>query len=224
MVCYDIQRGDCMRDIPVFTTENGAAGLVLKEIPYKGIAYITIHSSVQPVELLKECVAFCKMAGAEKVYATGHELLETYPLYTTVVKMQQLRESLKEGDDCLFPVTEETAEQWRGIYNEKMRPVPNAATITREDMKKHLSQGGCYFVHDGTGLLGIGLLQEEKIAAIAACGPGAGERVLRTLCNGMFSEMVTVEVASNNAPAMGLYQRLGFQKIAEISHWYQVSE
>ena len=213
-----------MRDIPVFTTENGAAALVLKEIPYKGIAYITIHSSMQPVELLKECVYFCKMAGAEKVYATGHAFLEKYPHYTTVVKMQQLRESLNEGDGCLFPVTDETAEQWRGIYNEKMKSVPNAATITREDMKKHLSQGGCYFVHDGTDLLGIGLLREDKIAAVAACRPGAGERVLLTLRNAMVSEMVTVEVASNNVPAIRLYQRLGFQKIAEISRWYQVSE
>ena len=213
-----------MRDIPVFTTENGAAGLVLKEIPYKGIAYITIHSSVQPVELLKECVEFCRMAGAERVYATGHAFLEKYPHYTTVVKMQQLRENLNGGDGCLFPVTEETAEQWRGIYNEKMRPVPNAATITREDMKKHLSHGGCYFVHDGTDVLGIGLLQEDKIAAVAACRPGVGERVLLTLCNAMFTEMITVEVASNNAPAIRLYERLDFQKIAEISRWYRVSE
>ena len=110
-----------MRDIPFFTTEYGVASLVLKEIPYKGVAYITIQSSMQTEELLKECVNFCKMAGAEHIYATGSALLEQYPFYTTVIKMQQLRDKLPKGNGCLLPVTEETAEQWRSIHNEKMQ-------------------------------------------------------------------------------------------------------
>ena len=213
-----------MRDIPVFTTEYGVASLVLKEIPYKGTAYITLQSSMQPVELLKDCIDFCRMAGAERIYATGHTALEQYPLYTTVIKMQQLRDNLSEGDACLFPVTEQTAEQWRGIYNEKMKTVPNASTMTRQDMKECVSQGGCYFVHKGDDLLGIGLLRGEQIAAIAACVPGVGETVLRTLCNAQFSETVTVEVATNNVPAMRLYERLGYQKTAELSCWYIVGK
>ena len=91
-------------------------------------------------------------------------------------------------------------------------------------MKKYISRGGCYFVHEGDILLGIGLVSDEKIEAIAACKPGAGETVLLTLCNAMFSETVTVDVASANIPALRLYQRLGFQKSAEISRWYKVSE
>ncbi len=211
-----------MRDIPVFTTEHGAASLVLKEIPYKGEAYITLHSSVQPEELLKECIDFCKMAGAERIYATGHSILEKYSLYTTVIKMQQLRDNLPEGEGFLFPVTEETAEHWRSIYNEKMQSVPNASTITRELMKKYLSQGGCYFVHKGDKLLGIGMICGDKIEAIAACERGAGETVLLTLCNAVFTESVVVEVASENTPAMHLYDRLGFCKVAELSRWYDV--
>jgi len=105
-----------------------------------------------------------------------------------------------------------------------MLPVPKASTMTCEEMKKHISQGGCYFVHERDNLLGIGLVSDEKIEAIAACKPGAGETVLRTLCNAMFSEMITVEVASTNIPAIRLYRRLGFQKSAEISRWYKVSE
>lgn len=213
-----------MRDFPVFTTQNGVASIALREVPYKGEAYITLRDTLAPEKLLTECVDFCKIAGADKIYATGHAVLEKYPLYTAVVKMQQLRQSLPEGDGCLFPVTEQTAEQWRSIYNEKMKPVPNASTMTREDMKEHILRGDAYFVHKNEQLMGIGIAQGERIDAIAACEPGAGETVLLTLCNAMFSEMVTVEVASTNVPAIRLYGRLGFQKTAEVSRWYKVNE
>ena len=212
-----------MRDIPVFTTEHGAASLALKEIPYKGIAYITLQSSMDPEKLLKECVDFCKMAGAKKVYATGHEALEKYPLYTKVIKMQQLRGNLPEGDGCLFPVTEDTAELWRSIYNEKMQSVPNAATIMQTDMKCHLSEGTCYFVHKEDKVLGIGMVFEDKVKAVAACERGAGELVMLTLCNALFSEIVAVEVATTNIPALHLYERLGFQKVADLIRWYDVN-
>ena len=213
-----------MRDFPVFTTQNGVASIVLREIPYRGEAYITLRDSLQPDALLAECVEFCKIAGAAKIYATGHNTLEKYPLYTSVMKMQQLRNNLPEGDGCLFPATEETAERWRSIYNEKMKSVPNASVMTREDMKKYISRGGCYFVHKGDRLLGIGLVWEDKIEAIASCVERAGETVLRTLCNAIFTELVTVEVASTNLPAIRLYERLGFQKVAEISCWYTVNK
>ena len=68
-----------MLDIPMFTTENGAASLILKEIPYSEAAYIKIHSSQAPEALLEECVSFCRMAGAENIYASGHVILEKYP-------------------------------------------------------------------------------------------------------------------------------------------------
>ena len=42
-----------MRDFPMFTTEYGVASLVLREIPYREEAYITILSSEQPEELLE---------------------------------------------------------------------------------------------------------------------------------------------------------------------------
>ena len=45
-----------MRDLPVFTTENGVGSLVFKEIPYSGTAYVTIHDSSFPTEFLMECV------------------------------------------------------------------------------------------------------------------------------------------------------------------------
>ncbi len=117
-----------MRDIPVFCSEFGAASLILKKIPYTKEAYIRIQDTRQPEQLLKECREFCIAAGAEKVYATGNDVLRAYPRHTTLLRMQCARDFLGETDAALFPVQENTAEQWRVIYNEKMLHVPTAHT------------------------------------------------------------------------------------------------
>lgn len=213
-----------MRDFPVFTTENGVASLVLREIPYRGAAYITLQDTLSPKEFLAECVEFCKMAGAEKVYATGHKYLENYPVYTSVVKMQRPREGLPESDAALFPVTEKTVEDWRSLYNDKMKAVPNASTMSREEGKQLLAKGGGYFVHKNGELLGIGIAREDRIGAIASVKPGAGETVLLTLCSALFSENIVLEVASNNERAIRLYERVGFLKTALLRTWYDVTK
>ena len=86
-----------MRDFPVFTTENGVGSVVLREVPYKGEAYITIQDTQCPQAFLADCVAFCRMAGAERIYATGHKSLEAHPLYTSVLLMQRSKEGLPAG-------------------------------------------------------------------------------------------------------------------------------
>ena len=58
-----------MKDFPVFTTDYGVSSLILREIPYRREAYIHIQD-VQPDQLaehLRECVSFCRMAGAESI-------------------------------------------------------------------------------------------------------------------------------------------------------------
>ncbi len=211
-----------MRDFPIFTTENGVGSITLKEVPYKGIAYIKIRSSQQPEAFLQECIDFCKMTGAEKIYASGHEILEKYPLHNAIWQMSTLRENLPESDAALFPVTEKTAEQWRMIYNEKMRPIDNSASMTRQDMEELIKQGGGYFVHRGEELLGIGIARGEIIESIIAVKPGAGREVMLTLCGSLTSERVVLEVASTNKKAIRLYENLGFLKTAELSRWYDV--
>ena len=213
-----------MRDFPIFTTENGAASLVLREIPYRGVAYITLQDTQNPKELLAECVAFCKMAGAEKIYATGHCWLERYPVYSSVIKMQCSREGLEESNAALFPVTEKTVEDWRSLYNERMQDVPSAATMTRMEASELLKKGGAYFIHRDGKLLGIGIARENKIEAIASTEPGAGETVLLSLCSALLSENVVLEVASNNEPAIRLYERMGFLKTELLRTWYDISK
>lgn len=210
-----------MRDFPVFATSNGVASLVLKEVPYKGTAYITLHDTHAPETLLAECVGFCKMAGAERVFAAGSPVLEDYTLHTTVFRMRCLRVNLPEGTASLFPVTEKTLEHWRELYNEKMKNVPNSATITRMDAKNYLNKA--YFVHRDGVLLGIGAVEGECVEAVIALVPGAGEEVLLTLFNAIAAEQVVLEVASANWRAVRLYESLGFIPSQELSRWYDVT-
>lgn len=212
-----------MKDFPFFTTENGVASLVLREVPYKGNAFITLHDTLQPMRLLKDCVDFCRAVGAEQIYATGHEILKVYPQAVAIEQMKRAREGIGETDAALFPVTEKTIEQFRDFYNEKMAEIPNAATMTREDGEKLLSRGAGYFVHRGSEFLGIGIAAGDTVEAIAGARPGVGKDVLIALCGTLLSEMIVLEVASTNKPALRLYENLGFCKTAELLCWYDIT-
>ena len=211
-----------MRDIPMFTTENGVASLILREIPYRGEAYIRVQDTVCPKELLEECVSFCRIAGAEKIYATGHDHLQNYPLHTKVLRMMRTIDGLPETDALTMPVMEQTLERWREIYNDAMKPVDNASYMDTRQAKKLLQEGNGYFVHRNGELLGIGIASDDTIHAVVSVKPGAGQDVLSALTHALFSENIILEVASTNTRAIGLYERLGFIKTAELSAWYQV--
>lgn len=206
----------------MFDTEFGIASLVLKEIPYKGIAYIILREVWDPEGLLMECVSFCRMCGAEIICASGHESLEQYPLYTTVLEMRGEATVDPAQLKSLFPVTEATVKQWRDVYNEKMRPVDNAATLTAFDEKRIVQSGGAYFVHDNGQLLGIGWMDDVELLAIAAAQPGRGGVVLNTLMSLVEGAQMHLEVASTNEKAIRLYEKMGFIKTKEISRWYRV--
>lgn len=211
-----------MRDIPVFTTQAGVASLTLKEIPYKGEAYVRIQDTLEPEKLLKECVQFCRAAGAERIYATGHKMLVNYPLHTAIWQMTCAKENLPQTDAALFPVQEKTLEKWRSIYNERMYDVPNSAAMTFLDGQEMLKKGDGYFVHRGDALLGIGKASGDTVDAVISVIPGSGQDVLLALCNALSGDRVTVEVASANTRAVKLYERLGFLLTAEISKWYKI--
>ena len=211
-----------MKDFPMFTTEYGAASLVLKEIPYKEEAYITILSSQEPEALLKECVSFCRMCGAERVYAKGESMPEGYPLQTAVLEMV-LEVHAEDTEDRLVPVTAETVGRWRSICNQRMRGVDNAATLESRDEAMILESGGAYFIYNKEEtLLGIGWLRDAELPVVAAVQPGAGERVMGALLAPMDGKTLTLQVASTNQRAIRLYDRLGFRETKEIRRWYRV--
>lgn len=211
-----------MRNIPVFTTEFGAASLILREIPYRQEAYIRIQDTRRPEIFLKECVDFCKAAGAEQIYGTGHTCCENYPLHTAVLQMRGDVTVIGETDGALFPVMPKTLSRFREIYNEKMGRVPNASFLTEADARELLQKGGGYFVHRDGVLLGIGVVEEPRLLAVASCRQGAGETVVRALCHAFAGRQVLLEVASANRKACGLYERLGFVATAELSRWYRL--
>lgn len=212
-----------MKDIPMFDTETGVSTLILKEIPYKQVAYVKVQS-VQPDGLgehLRECVSFCRMCGAERVLASGHEGLEQWPVFCSVTTMALGLPATMEYGANLFPVTEATVGQWRSIYNERMGPVDNAATMTARDEKQILA-GGAYFVHESGELLGIGWMKGSELLCIASVKPGAGERVTKTLLTLADGDRVTLDVASTNRRAIRLYERMGFVPVAQKAKWYQI--
>ena len=211
-----------MRDIPVFTTQNGVASLTLKQIPYWGSAYIRIQDADSPEQLLQECVDFCRCVGADAIYATGHSNLEQYPLHSRVVCMRCQRESIGDTEASLMPVLPETLEQWRQIYNERMRAVPNAAYMTVVDAEEMLSKGNGYFIHKGDSLLGIGIAGGEQIDCVISTQKGAGADIVKALCHALFCETINLEVAMENTRAVRLYESLGFIITREISAWYKI--
>ncbi len=215
-----------MRDFPIFTTETGVSSLILREIPYRKTAYIHVRDT-QPGGLeahLRECAAFCRMAGAEQVFAAGPEELRAYPLHTAVLEMQGIAwaDPAKCADRTL--VTAGNVGAWRRIYTERMTGVDHAAALEERQEGRIVSSGGAWFIHRQEQLLGIGYLADDRLLALAATQPGAGETVMHTLMALKEGQTLTLEVASTNDRALRLYQRLGFAVTAELTRWYRVGE
>ncbi len=211
-----------MKDIPVFDTAHGVASLVLREIPYRQRAYITLRASLEPEKLLEECVGFCRACGAEWCEASGHPWLERYPLTTAIYAMQCEKAAMGKTDACLFPVTEQTLERWLELYNQRMAEVPNGAYMDGRDGAALLAAGDGYFVHRDGVLLGIGKAKDEHIDAVISVRPGMGETVLKALAGVLTGETVRLTVAGANERAVRLYERMGFVRTRELSRWYRV--
>ena len=212
-----------MKDIPMFTTDSGVSSLILKEIPYKQLAFIHVQD-VQSGQLkphLEECISFCRMLGAEKILAKGHEELQSYPLHSVVVEMTLMHDQ-REPEANLWPVTQESVTKWREIYNEAMGKFDNHATLTFHDEKRIVQSGGAYFVHRDGALLGIGWMDGQELLALVSVIPGMGETVARTLFTTVGSDKITLEVVSDNLRAIKLYERMGFVKTREVSRWYRM--
>lgn len=211
-----------MKNIPVFDTENGVASLVLKEIPYYQAAYIHVLDTLSPAALLEECVAFCRMLGAENIYASGHEYLQRYPLHAEILHMQVQRSDLPDTDASVIPLTEDKINSWQEIYNQKMSGVANASYMTQAETHKLCQAGGAYFIHRNGKLLGIGIASGDRIDAVASVEKGRGKDCILALNHALSCDMVHLEVASTNLPALKLYESLGFVKTSVVSQWFKI--
>lgn len=211
-----------MRNIPFFDTQFGVASLVLKEIPYSARAYITVQSALDLDKLLQECVSFCRMVGAEEIYAKGHDDLQSYPVWMQLLQMQIDHPDFGDTSAFLEPVTGETLNRWTEIYNDKMRRVDNASYMTQRNAKEMLTRGDAYFIYKNGQFLGIVLASDGELSALASCVPGGGTEGLRALAKTFGWESIRLEVASTNYKAINLYKSLGFAEKSTISTWYKI--
>lgn len=177
---------------------------------------------MEPEALARECADFCRVCGAERIYATGHSALEVFPFYTAMWEMACLRERIGDTDAALWPVQAQTLNHWQEIYNQKVRRLPNGAWMTKSDGEAMLKAGDGYFIHRGETLLGIGRASAGRIDWVASTLPGAGADVVKALAHAATEDTVTLTVASVNHKAVQLYERLGFIKTTEISRWHQI--
>ena len=211
-----------MRDIPMFSTELGVASLTFSQIPYSGKAYIRIQDTAQPEAFIAECVDFCRAAGAQVIYITGHSFCEKYKEYTTIMEMQCIKTAVGETDAALFPVTDKTLSHWRDIYNEKIIKVPNGAWLTISDAKMYMKEKALYFVHRGETLLGTGIVYENELQWVCSVVPGGGIDVVRALCSCVADDIIKLTVASSNEKAVRLYEKLCFCPTKIHSTWYEL--
>lgn len=211
-----------MRNIPIFSTKLGVASLTLSNIPYTKAAYVRIQDSLEPEKFLKECCDFCVAVGAEFVFASGKLFLEKYAVYSTILELKCFKNLLPEGTAKVIPVNENNMERWRNLYWMRMRDVPTAAYISASDMPKFLRENQCYFVTLQETEIGIGMVKDDEIVAVAGSVPGMGKEVLLALCKQISGEKIKVRVAKENIPAMKLYTSLGFCQASTVSTWYKI--
>ena len=211
-----------MRDFPMFTTEYGIASLILKEVPYREEAYIILQSTEQPEQLLEECISFCRMVGAEKIFVRGHAIAETYPHYCSIYEMRGQIPLNEAKVEHLWPVTKETVGQWREFLNSQLRQIDNAGTLDGKMEQEILNCGDAYFIHRSGEMLGAGWIVDGELKLIAAREKGMGQRVLHTLLSVSEPEQIRLEVASTNIRAIRFYEKMGLVKTAELRSWYLV--
>jgi len=213
-----------MKDLSLFTTENGVASLILRKIPFTKEAFVHIRDSCACDQLLKECIDVCRMAGAEKVYAAGHENLKRYPLYCDIYRYDLSRENMGSTDAAAIPICPEQTEWWRQLYNQKMADVPAASPLTVRDTEELIREGTAYYVCRDCATIGIGVAGGGEIYAVASLLPGAGREVVLALAACTEGAVISLRVADNNEKACRLYRSLGFSASVKEESWYKIFE
>ena len=218
-----------MRDIPFFTCGGGAATLILREIPYKKAAYV-LPRSVDPerqTAFWEECRGFCRAAGAQRVVLISRE--ETpLPLLWELVRLQRpagAPELPKAPDGLVLErVTQETIPVYRAVYESIFAGVLGAASRP-EDEGEDLRSGGAFLAKAGGEPAGVGRIRGREILCLGLLLPFRGRGLGAALLSRLLEETgpeAYLEAASDNGPAMGLSEKLGFVRVDQLSFWYDL--
>ncbi len=202
-----------MKDIPLFTVSDGMASLILREIPFRGAAYIWVRSVFGSLDgLLQECAAFCRAAGAEKVYATGQADFSAYPVYARLIQRSVCCQSLPATEAIALPAKDAAA--WLQQYRERFRLVPASQSSPGSE--------GLYDIFHKGEQIGIGQYEKDKLLAVAALQKGRGADCVCAMSALMQVPQLRLLCAEENLPAMRLYDRLGFSRENCREVWYCV--
>lgn len=203
-----------MKDIPIFTATNGIASLVLQEIPYRREAFVQIRGIFTQLPfLLRECAAFCRMAGAERIFASGAEDFSAYPLHARLMERTISKTKLPSVAAQAIPTQD---AEWLNLYREAFRHVPVARTLKTMEH--------CYWIEEAGERIGLGQIHEGYLYSVAALQTGAGERCVCALAAADAAPEIHLLCAMENQPAMKLYDRLGFSHGPIKESWYEITQ
>ncbi len=206
-----------VKNIPVFTCGYGAATLILREIPVFGKAYILLQTVFgDQAALIEECASFCRAAGAEQVYVRLDSPEERTAFACQIWELERIGKPVC-AEIQLTPVDKENVKQYISLYNRRFIDVIGAAHC---DEKTDLS--GAWLWLQENDAVGLGQMQNGELRAIATSIPGQGKKLAGALLALNGSEKCILQVASNNLPALGLYESLGFEKTKTLGSWYLV--
>lgn len=200
-----------MRDIPLFTVTDGMATLILHEIPFRKEAFIWIRTVFGSVEgLVKECIGFCKAAGADRVYFSGDMDLSAFPIHARLIYRSVTKSTLPSTQAVALPV--ENEERWLTHYRRRFLQVPAAQSTP--------SSEGRYDIFCNGKLIGIGQIQGGMLMSVASLEKGMGKDCLCALAAHGQGISIRLVCAEENLPAMRLYDSLGFSKEEVKEIWY----
>ena len=216
-----------MKNIPVFTAVNGTASVILQEIPFSGKAYILIRSVwTTAAALLEECRQFCRMVGAEQIFASwGTEDLpgeHSYDLIAMTCEKAALPQPRRTVE--LEPLTPENGEEYLAVYNRCFREVPGAATYGQRDLKRLYDTDCAFLVRQNGVCIAVAEICEEGLEGIAVLPEfrGLGYDLAATVLQMVPSVTVRLKVAGTNERAIALYERLGFVREQIVSRWWKI--
>lgn len=202
-----------MKDIPVFTSSEGIASLILREIPAWRVAYVLIRGVFSDIErLMSDCEGFCRAAGAERVYFSGEGDFSGCPVHARLMERSILCAALPATAAEAVPVAPETVGDWLAYYRTRFAAVPAAGSC--------VDTAGAWFLRADGRTIGIGQLCGDELRAVAALAPRRGADCVAALGALCRTERLRLLCAVENAPAMALYDRLGFDRGEVKEVWY----
>lgn len=215
-----------MKNIPVYTSPHGTATLILREIPMTGRAYVVLRTVISDVQALgADCARFCCMCGAQNVYMSAEEALYFLPHAYDILQLHVEQEALPPGGTAdLLPIAPENDSIYQRIYNRCFQSVSHALLYDRRQIQRIYDQNQQAFLalNQQGKPYGIGELHGNILAAVAVLPKyrGMGTDLTLTLLKRCPGPDVELTVASDNKPALALYEKLGFRVCGVESHWY----